>query len=347
MTGPKGDDGRVTEAEAQELGSRAFVRLGVAPEAARDAAVALTTAEMMGISTHGLIRVADYATRLQAGGMMASATPNIDRPAPALVRVDGRDGLGPATAVYALRSGMAAARDAGMAGVFVRRGTHLGALAPYLLQATEAGFAAIMTSNTAPMIAPPGGRTAMAGNMPLGIAMPGFGQAPLLLDMALTVVSRSRIRTAAKAGTDIPEGWAYGPDGHPTTDPQAALDGLIAALGGQKGAALALSLDVFAGVLAGARFLDDIPDTHKTPEAAPGLAYTMFLVDAAKLAPPEELRARVNHAHAKLARAPVVDPAQPARLPGARAVERLQKARAEGFSVKPETLARLRELAGA
>ncbi|MEM9392768.1 MAG: Ldh family oxidoreductase [Pseudomonadota bacterium] len=341
------DGSRLTEAEASELCSRAFALCGVEDQMAANAARALTTAEMMGIDTHGLIRVRDYTNRLQAGGMASSARPSVEPCAPSLLRVDGKNALGPAIAVCALRAGMAAARQTGMAGVFVRNGTHLGALAPYLLEATEAGFAAILTSNTAPMVAPPGGRRALTGNMPLGIGVPGAGQDPVLLDMALTVVSRSRIRAAAKAGQAIPETWAYGPDGMPTTDPEAALEGVISALGGKKGAALALTLDIFSGVLAGARFLDDIPDTHKSPAAAPGLAYTLFLVDAERLVQPGQLADSVQRARAKLAAAPSSDPAASPRLPGARALENMRSARAEGFRVNPETLADLRVLSGA
>lgn len=318
----------------------------MAEEAARDAAEALTVAEMMGIRTHGLNRVMDYAERLKAGGMDASARPALQNVAPALLRLDGANGLGPATARQAVRAAMEAAGVCGMAGVFVRRGTHLGALAPYLLELAEAGYAAIFTSNTAPMIAPPGARAALAGNMPLGLALPAPGHDPLLLDMALTVVSRSRIRAAASAGAPIPEGWALDAQGRATTDARAGLDGLIAAIGGTKGAALALALDLFSGVLSGARFLDDIPDTHKAPSASPGLGYVLIAVNAAALMPAEALSERMERARDKLAAAPPVDPTTPARLPGARALMALRSAREDGFAVDPATLARLRVLAG-
>lgn len=340
-----GDDGRVTEAEARELCSRAFVRFGVAVPAAQEAAVALTTTEMMGIRTHGLNRVVDYTSRIAAGGMDPKALPVIERVAPALVKVDGQNALGPITATRAVAAGIAAAQEAGMAGVFVRRGTHVGALAPYLLQAAQAGCAAIFTSNTAPMIAPPGARKAMVGNMPLGIAVPDAAGEPLLLDMAMTVVARSHIRAAAEAGRSIPDTWGSAPDGRPTTDPKAALAGVLAAMGGDKGASLALALDLFSGLLSGARFLDDISDTHKSPGARTELGYALVLVAASKLQPESALSQRLGQARMKLASAPARDPDHPARLPGARALAELRKARAEGFRPDPQTLARVRALA--
>ncbi len=321
------------------------MRFGVPETAAWEAAAPLVTAEMMGIATHGLSRVVDYTTRIAAGGIDAKAVPQVEALAPALVRVDGQDALGPLTATRALQAGVIAARAAGVAAVFVRRGTHVGALAPYLLDAAGQGFACVFTCNTAPMIAPAGARTAMVGNMPLGIGLPGGGGGPLILDMAMTVVSRSRIRAAAEAGHDIPEGWAMGPDGTPTTDPVAGLKGLIAPIGGEKGARLALSLDLFSGLLSGARFMDDIPDTHRTPEKAPGVGYAILLIDADRLLGKAALAARMQTAQDKLANARAVDPESAPRLPGARALAALRTARAEGFQPDPETLAKLTALA--
>ena len=42
--------------------------------------------------------------------------------------------------------------------------------------------------------------------------------------------------------------------GRPTTDPAAALDGVMLPMGGPKGSALAIMMDVFSGVLSGSAF---------------------------------------------------------------------------------------------
>jgi LDH2 family malate/lactate/ureidoglycolate dehydrogenase len=136
-----------------------------------DAAEMITMAEMMGIATHGLARVENYVDRLRAGGMNPKAEPQITAPAPALLKVDGYNGLGAAVALRAMQAAMNAARKTGIAAAFCRRSTHLGALAPLLWIAASDGFAAIITTNTAPMIAPAGGRTAVLGNAPLGFAL--------------------------------------------------------------------------------------------------------------------------------------------------------------------------------
>jgi LDH2 family malate/lactate/ureidoglycolate dehydrogenase len=148
---------RMHEQEARALATRAFVRLGVAEGLAADAAEVLTLAEMMGIATHGLARVALYAERIAVGGIDPRAAPVIMAPAPALRQVDGRAGLGPGVARAALRAAMEAARSVGIGAAFVKGGSHLGALAPYLWLAAEGGFACVMSTTTSAMIAPAGG----------------------------------------------------------------------------------------------------------------------------------------------------------------------------------------------
>ena len=222
---------RLSEGALVNLVSAAFEAHKMRADMAKDAARMLVTAEMMGIQTHGLARVAPYAARLRDGGVNPDALPIITRPAPALVQVDGQNGLGAAVAVRATRAALEAAREVGMCAAFCRASSHLGALAPQLLEAANAGFAAIFTTNTSPMIAPAGGRRPVVGNTPLGIAIPDAHGDPVILDIALTVAARSKVRQAATKGAPIPPTWATDAEGKPTTDATEAMKGLMQAIG--------------------------------------------------------------------------------------------------------------------
>jgi LDH2 family malate/lactate/ureidoglycolate dehydrogenase len=337
----------LTEIEARALVVRAFCNAGVEKATATDAAIGLVIAEMMGIGTHGLSRVRVYINRIRAGGIDAKASPKIVAPAPALLRLDAANGLGPATAQAALLAGISAARQTGLAGVFCRNANHLGALAPYLWQATEAGFACIVTSNTSPMIAPAGGKKPMIGNNPLGIGIPNPGGVPVLLDMALSVAARSHVRAALKAGRQIPYSWATDAEGLPTTDPAAAMRGLLQAIGGAKGANLALCLDLLAGGLSGARMLDAIlPNADETPDQPQGLGQMFLLINTKMLMGDAALHDRMEGAGSAISHSPAVEPKTPPRLPGARAMASFAKAQKTGFTPNAEVLADLRHLAG-
>ena len=338
---------RMGEMEARALVARAFLASGVsAPGLAEDAAHALVLTEMMGITTHGMGRVGAYAGRLAAGGMNPDARLVVSAPAPALRLIDGQSGLGAGVAMQALRIAMEAARETGLAGAFIRNGTHFGAIAPLLWIAAEAGFAALITTNTAPMIAPPGGRAARVGNSPLGIAIPHAGGQHVLLDIAMSVAARMRLREAAERGETIPATWATDRDGLPTTDAREGMAGLMQAIGGSKGAALAVTLDLLASGLAGAAMLSEIPDTHKDPQARPGLGQMILLIDAARLVAPGDLSARLGDAGAIHAATPALQDGPAPRLPGARAIAALHRARAEGIEISPTLMDELTRLAG-
>lgn len=332
-------------AEAATLAARAFGKAGVPGPQAQDAARILAMTEAMGIRTHGLARVAQYIDRIDKGGVDPAASITCEQVAPTICRVDGAGGLGPAIAETARRAAMDAARSLGLGAAFIRRGSHVGALAPYLHAAAEAGFACIFLTSTAPMIAPAGGRAARVGNMPVGIGVPHPEGRHMILDLALSTVARSRIRAAAAEGREIPPDWGTDAEGRPTTDPKAALSGLLRAIGGDKGAVLAVGLDVFIATLSGAAMLSEIPDAVARPEMAPGIGNVMILIDAARLGAPGDLGARLDDAATILAGTPAIDPGNPPRLPGAGALSRLATARAEGLSLAPGLLDELRQLA--
>jgi (2R)-3-sulfolactate dehydrogenase (NADP+) len=75
-----------------------------------------------------------------------------------------------------------------------------------------------------------------------------------VIDMALSVVARSKIVAAKAKGEPIPEGWAVDSEGQSTTDAGKALEGTLLPIGGAKGSALALIVEILCGALAGGNF---------------------------------------------------------------------------------------------
>jgi (2R)-3-sulfolactate dehydrogenase (NADP+) len=104
----------------------------------------------------------------------------------------------------------------------------------------EQGLVALAFTNSPAAMPVPGGRRPLMGTNPIAAAFPRRAAPPLVIDMALSEVARGKIMVAAKAGRPIPEGWALDAEGRPTTDPKAALSGAMLAMGGSKGALLAL-----------------------------------------------------------------------------------------------------------
>jgi LDH2 family malate/lactate/ureidoglycolate dehydrogenase len=64
-----------------------------------------------------------------------------------------------------------------------------------------------------------GGRTAVVGTNPWGIAAPTGGDFPVVLDIALTTAGKGMMRFLADRGEKMPRDWALTPEGEETDDP--------------------------------------------------------------------------------------------------------------------------------
>ena len=335
----------MTDTELRRLAERAFAAHGVAAADAADTARILVLGDLFGHQTHGVSRVESYCERIAAGGINAKARPRIDKPAAAMALVDGDNGLGPVVGMAALRSAMELARECGVAIALARSSNHFGAIAPYCWLAAQEGFAAVIGSNSTPTIAPTGGREARVGNSPLGFGVPNPAGDPIILDMAMSVVARARIRNALKRGEPIPPTWGTDRAGEPTTDPKAALDGFLLPIGGYKGYGLALIVDLFAGLLSGASYLTHVKSWQDEPGAPQGLGHFFLLVDTRRLGTGEWLAERMADFAAILHSTPPADAARPVLLPGEIELGRRERQLREGLNLEPGVVEKLEALA--
>lgn len=62
-------------------------------------------------------------------------------------------------------------------------------------------------TNSSPAIPMWGGRTTFLGASPIAAGIPGGKHAPYVMDMAMTVIARGKIRLAAMKGEPIPKVW--------------------------------------------------------------------------------------------------------------------------------------------
>lgn len=244
---------------ARQLGVALLMAHGVPPEDAAVVAGCLIQADLRGVDTHGLALLPGYLVRIRQGLLEPAPQLVPERVATVAARIDGQNGLGFVIATAAMREAIDIASEHGVGVVAAYRSSHFGMAANYLLQAAEAGFVAIGMTNASPALPPHGGRTALFGTSPIAFGVPD-GHEGIVLDMSPAIAARGKIRRAARRGEPIPEGIALDAGGLPTTDADAALGGVLLALGGPKGAGLALMMDVFAGVLTGAEFAGDVAD---------------------------------------------------------------------------------------
>ncbi|MEM2001799.1 MAG: Ldh family oxidoreductase, partial [Candidatus Methanomethylicaceae archaeon] len=253
-----------------------FLRLGLPEEGARAFADILLEAELEGLRSHGLARLPIYTAQLERGGLNPRPQMRLSRVRPSLLLLEADGAPGPWAGLRAVEALVPVVQDQGIAAIAVRDAGHVGPLGPYVRRLAQAGLIGMAFANTPPALAP----GPVLGTNPLALAAP-MEPEPLVVDLALSVVSRGKILEHALQGKPIPEGWAVNCEGLPTTDPKAALDGALLPIGGHKGIALAILVEVLAGVQAGRVLSVDVPFPWKNPERPvyPGL----FLVGVAPL----------------------------------------------------------------
>ena len=338
---------RIPRDELIALTVTALQSYGLSEAHARETADILVLADMFGLHTHGVSRVLSYGERLEIGGINAKADLRQTRVAPAIGKLDGDNGIGPLIGKAALNQAMELARETGVGVVFARGSNHFGPVSPYGYLAAQAGFASFICSNATTTIAPWGGREERLGNSPMGIAVPNPQGEHFLLDMALSVVARAKIRQALAKGEAIPATWATDREGTPTTDPKAALSGFLLAIGGHKGYGLALAVDLLAGLLSDAAYLTHVKSWSEDPGSAQNLGHFFLLIDTARLGDLSWLGSRMNDFAHILRSTPAADPNAPVLMPGDIELRKHRQSLAEGVTVEDSSLEHLRARAGA
>jgi len=318
---------------------RALKRAGASRATAQAAAQALVAAEIEGLSGHGLSRVALYAQHLRQGRVDGKARPRVVRKKGAACLVDAAGGLAFPACALAVKEAVKRARRYGVAFAGVTNSHHFGAAAYHLAPVAQAGLVGLAFTNSPSAINPWGGRKAFFGTNPIAAVFPRKGADPIVVDLSLTEVVRGKIMLYAKEGKPIPLGWAVDKDGNPTTDAKAALTGSLSAIGGVKGTALALMVEILSVALTGAAFSFE-NDSYFEPGNKPRIGHAIIAVDPDALAGAESYFSRVEVMISSM----LAD--EGVRLPGARRQRAAARARAEGIEINDTLLAELRQLGG-
>lgn len=240
-----------------------FFRAMDVPEIdARIAADVLVSADLRGISSHGVIRLHSYyGDRLKSGLIDPTSPIKTLTESPATLALDGSNGLGQVVAYRAMSRCIEMADDAGIAITTVRNSNHFGIAGYYAMMALPQDMIGISLTNSQPLVAPTFGLQRTLGTNPISVAIPAGKEKPYVLDMATSIAPIGKVTVYDKAGEKIPQGWGINAQGELTQDPREVLQGgaLLplggpAELRGYKGYGLSLLVDLLSGVLAGAAF---------------------------------------------------------------------------------------------
>jgi (2R)-3-sulfolactate dehydrogenase (NADP+) len=324
---------------ARALVSRALERAGADEVQAQATACALVAAEADGQAGHGLSRTPSYALQVRCGKVDGRARPQLAKVAEAAVRIDGGRGFAYPALDLAIETLPELARKAGVACAAVHRSHHFGQAGAHAERLAAQGLVALVFGNSPKAMAFYGGRTPRLGTNPIAFACPlPDGEPPLVIDLALSQAARGKIVAAQQKGESIPEGWAVDAQGKPTTDPTAALGGAMLAIGGAKGSALALMVEILAAALCGASFGWEASSFFDDKGGAPDMGQTLLALDPDALSGGAFLE-RMGVLLQAMGEEPDV------RLPGLKRLDARRRAARDGLTVAPGLYDQIQALA--
>lgn len=318
-----------------------LTRLDVLPQHADVTARRLIEADLRGRTGHGLIRVPQYVTRIEAGGMNLRPDIAVTRSTPVSALVDGDNGLGQVVMTVAAETAIQKAQAAGMAWVGTVHSNHAGAAGVYTGMAVEEDLIGMYMAVASVNVMPPwGGRERLLGTNPISIALPAGDEPAFQLDIATTVTSHGTIKVLANRGESLPEGWVVDAEGNPITDPHRADEGFLMPIGGYKGSGLNMAIGLLAGVLNQAAFGSEVIDHRAVPDRAANTGQALFVMrpdlmqdlDAFKQGIDRHLRELRESGHS-------------VHLPGDGPARLIEQQGSEGIPLPDPLLEQLRDLA--
>jgi L-2-hydroxycarboxylate dehydrogenase (NAD+) len=309
----------LVSAEAARRAATAVLVARDVPQAAAEiVARNLVAADERGIDTHGLFCLPEYANAVADRRINPDPEITIVKRMPWALSVDGDNGLGPLVAETAVEALLETCEGLGIAVATVKNSNHFGATGVYIARAAEQGMIAFASANAIAMTAPTGAKGRFFGTNPLAAVVPAGKYPPFSLDMATSDGALRKVRKALAEGKSIPVGWANDKDGNPTTDPAAAIDGMLLPFGGAKGSGLAFFLDILTGGLSGGRFSIDVRNNFTNQDRASANGHFFFALKINAFLDEDDFAARMEEEIDRLHALPTVAGVDRVRYPGER-----------------------------
>ncbi len=232
---------------------------GMQPCDAETVAHHLADAEMKGVVSHGVNRVAYYLDLFATEQARPVGNITAKRRSNTVVHVDGGRGLGIPAMERAVDELLDMGRDQSIVCAGITEVAHTGRLGAYSERLAREGKLAIGFggggSERFPMVAAHGGRGGTMSTNPWALAMEAGESGMVSADFATCVVANGKVSIRRRTGEPVPEGWLADRDGNPTTSINAYDDGgAILPAGGYKGYGLATIAELVGKSMLGNAF---------------------------------------------------------------------------------------------
>lgn len=324
---------------------------------AKEAADILIGADLRGIDSHGIARLAGYIRLYEKERVNPQPNLKIVHETPSTGVIDGDAALGLVSGPFAMRLAMKKAKEVGSGWISVKNSNHYGIAGYHAMLALEEDCIGIAMTNASPLVSPTHSKERMLGTNPIAVAVPTKNQPPFVADMASTTAANGKLEVLQRKDQNAPEGWLQDEDGKVTTDAHGVKKGgALRPLGGDpehashKGYILGSIVDIFSAVLSGANYGPWVPpfvaflDPHPNP-VGEGIGHFFGAMRIDGFRPAEEFKEHMDQWIARFRDAERIDEKQEVLIPGdpERVMEALR--RKEGIPLLDPVIKDLKGLA--
>lgn len=251
---------------------------GVEGEDARGVVDSMLAADINGVETHGIRMFPKYISRLKTGQFNIGEI-KIIKQTPAFTVIDANNCVGAISAIKATDIAILNAQKYGLHVVFSRNCNTYGPAFYFAELIANRGLIGLTCCNSPAAMPAVNGVEKMIGTNPFAYACPTESYGNLVIDMATSVVAKSRLEIARINGEQIQAGWALDKNGNPTTDPVEAIEGFVLPMAGFKGYGIALIIDMLSGMLSGASYLNKVGKFYSEKNEGMDVGHFFMAID--------------------------------------------------------------------
>jgi L-2-hydroxycarboxylate dehydrogenase (NAD+) len=317
-----------------------FEACGLTRDDADRGAYVFVTAELRGVSSHGIQLMFGNLERLAGGAIDPHARPEVVTRTDSIAIIDAHRALGPVAGCLAAETAIEMARENALGYCLVRNSNHYGSAGVFALMPVREGFVAISTSICGPTMAIHGGIERVIGTNPIAIAAPpppGYDH-PIMLDMATSTAAIGKIGVLKDRGEQPPRAWFADKD--ITDEPR-----VLAPAGGAKGSGLAVMLEILNGVLTGGAVLSRMrPDNFR--QDSDNASHSIVVIDYERFMTRSDYNQTMLNLIAELKSARCESGVNEILLPGERAGRETRKRMEHGIPLPRSIAQRLDDEAG-
>ncbi|MEM7671411.1 MAG: Ldh family oxidoreductase [Pseudomonadota bacterium] len=331
------DDIVVPHDRLEALAIRVLGAMGTPDNVAREVAGHLVEADLMGVPSHGCMRLAQYPDWAEQGLFDPSGQSATYTAAGGRTLIDGGDGFGIPSMRLAVDTAIEEARaGSGMSAVGITNTGHTGRIGAFAERAAAAGFFAVIFGGGSgrewPQVVPFGGAEGRLPTNPYALGIPGGDRGPVVLDFATSAGAGGKVYAASYSGRALTEGLCVDVNGRPTTDPaDYVAGGALLPMAGPKGFGLAVIAEMMGRALLG--------------DVRSGLSWLVLVIDVEGFSTLDIYRREAEDLLDEIRTCPPAPGFERVEIPGEREREIAEERRSTGIPIPRATLEAVRDRA--